>query len=372
MIPCLLPVLYAEPILMYIGTEDEVVHYAAEYVLYSVPSIIGIVIFFTLVSVLNACRQFMILGIATSANAIMFLIMASVFVGVLDGKIVGAAMASNLNFIFNIFLIIFLLRRKNPLPGVFFWPKKESFQEIWTLLKYEILVGSMTWCDAVAQEVISILSARLPKNQLAGYTIGGTIYSLITTVTMGISSVAVTYVGNSMGENNPTKAKKYLKSCLILAAGLLIFLEVIGFFAKGIFIGIFVSPDSPVFEYSVLVFNLYMIKLPFDSFNSPLRSCVKATANEKKGVLVTFLCDYLVLVPSGWLLAGYLDLGVTGLISSITLRSVATLIGFAVIFLYCDWGKQALLVKKAIKEYETKKQVEDPKLSQVEEHSLIL
>ena len=112
MIPCLLPVLYAEPILMYIGTEDEVVHYAAEYVLYSVPSIIGIVIFFTLVSVLNACRQFMILGIATSANAIMFLIMASVFVGVLDGKIVGAAMASNLNFIFNIIRKILKIKLK--------------------------------------------------------------------------------------------------------------------------------------------------------------------------------------------------------------------------------------------------------------------
>jgi len=355
-IPFLIPIFYSEEILKIIGTDNNIAHHAARYVYYSIPGLLGQIYVFTIFTILNACKQFTMLGIINTVNAGCYLMITYILVGTLNMGIVGAAISFSVNFLISTVSMLVIIQYKNTLPGVFFWPKRESFQELWSLFMYEVFVGFMSWFDTIALALIAVLSATLPMDELAGYTIGGNVYNLFLPIVVALSLVVIPYVGNPMGENNVHIAKRYLQACLLLTLWVIVAFEIGGFFIKDWLIGIF-SSDEDVFESALSVFNLFLIKFPVDCFNSLLNSSVKVTAHEKKGFFVVLASDYLVLVPTAWILVIKLSLGVKGLIYSTILKNLASIIGYSIVYSLTKWQLQGRMIQRVIEDNRRSNQV---------------
>lgn len=81
----------------------------------------------------------------------------------------GAGHAFHISNAINFVLIFVYIAIKNPLPESVFWFTKNSFKGIWEQFKDEIIIGSTIIAASFAEELYSLLSGTLGKDESAAF-----------------------------------------------------------------------------------------------------------------------------------------------------------------------------------------------------------
>lgn len=105
------------------------------------------------------------------------------------------ALSFNVTWLLGSVALILYLKKKNPLPQIFFMPVEESYKEVWEQFKYEVMVGAMSWADFIAAEILSIFTGRLTTDEIAGYTSASTVYRMPAPFIIGLVITSITFIG---------------------------------------------------------------------------------------------------------------------------------------------------------------------------------
>jgi len=98
-----------------------------------------------------------------------------------------------------------------------FWPTRDAFTCWGEYLKISIPTLFMLCPEWWAFELLIILSGYIGVNDQAVMVVSLNLVGILFMFPLGFNEAAAAVVGNSMGENNPDLAKKYLKLTTFIA-----------------------------------------------------------------------------------------------------------------------------------------------------------
>eukprot|EP00330_Aristerostoma_sp_ATCC50986_P011144 CAMPEP_0114577602 /NCGR_PEP_ID=MMETSP0125-20121206/2248_1 /TAXON_ID=485358 ORGANISM="Aristerostoma sp., Strain ATCC 50986" /NCGR_SAMPLE_ID=MMETSP0125 /ASSEMBLY_ACC=CAM_ASM_000245 /LENGTH=140 /DNA_ID=CAMNT_0001767049 /DNA_START=371 /DNA_END=793 /DNA_ORIENTATION=+ len=130
----------------------------------------------------------------------------------------------------------------NPVPGILFSFRKESFEDLWHLFKHQVTVGWMSWGEYISHEIEGLYLGWMNTSQMAGYTTARTVFALPYPVPIAIGNATLSFSGNSMGERNVKSAKKFIKAGIAFTVFCVLMIE--------IFFWIF---EDPIIDYKQML-----------------------------------------------------------------------------------------------------------------------
>jgi multidrug resistance protein, MATE family len=153
--------------------------------------------------------------VVTSVLHAGFLVM---FLKTFNLGILGIIYASTLTNSIQLLIILIYAWMKQSIKDAIFWPDLESFKD-WKLYLALSIPSTMMICgECWFYEIVTIMSGYIGVNEQAVMVILVNLFLFLVCFSMGFSEALGTVVGNSIGENNVPKAKKYFK--LAAMAGL--------------------------------------------------------------------------------------------------------------------------------------------------------
>lgn len=346
-LPLCLPGIFSYPIFIALGADEESAQLVQTLLRWKMVGFVALAIYFTWLSVLNGCDKFILPSIIQVVVSIFYIILANILIVQLELGIVGAGLSNSITWVTCLVFIYFYTKYRDPLPGVFFKPERESFTQRWDMFKYQVTIGAMSWFDVIANEVVSLLGSSIPAVQYDAFAVGNTLYSILQPVPFALNITTMTYVSNYMAESKPEVSKIFLKCGLFLGLTAAAILEVFLSFSKDNLIQAFLT-NTESYDLAIQVFNLFLVRFPIDTVNIILNAGVKAVGQEKKGIIVIILTDYIMLVPLSYFLCFPFNMGVNGFVVASIIDVIFKVIGYSIIFARTNWEDQVKVVLEAL------------------------
>lgn len=117
-------------------------------------------------------------------------------------------------WILNLIILRWIIKKRDVIPGIFFKFERVSIMEVCALFKFNLIIGSMTWADFVAIEIMNLLVGSLSSVEIAAFTVAGTSYRLPYPLCIAVSICTTALVGNAIGERDIPRAKKLIRFSL--------------------------------------------------------------------------------------------------------------------------------------------------------------
>jgi putative efflux protein, MATE family len=349
MIPCNIALYFIDRIFINFGYDAETVENARLICIYSYPGIFGWIVSNTITSYLTACDLFKPPAIVTTICAVINCIASYVTIYLFDLGIIGFAMSFNIQNVFGAILLVVYVKVKDPVPGSIFWLNKESFQSLWEFFKFEFSAGAMIFVEWVSWEVLYALSGAIGVTELSSFTIVLNNFTLMYVPNFAIMDTAIVFVGNSMGENNPQKAKNYVKAAILASSSFLLLSEIFYiFFVYQVME--FYTDDPKTIELSVAVMRLYQIVMIADFIQLNLMGCLRSIGYERVGSILMTVSYYVIGIPLCFVLALKEKLGLLGIGYGHIVIVYIILFGLLIVYAcFVDWEKQAKIISDKIK-----------------------
>ncbi len=147
---------------------------------------------------------------------VLHLLWCYLFITVLDGREVGAAMATNITYILNMVLIDIYCFYSKPIRRTHGgWPDSSSFKHIGTYLAIGIPGACMLCFEWWCFELLAIFSGLMSVEALAAEVVVVSLVTLIFMVPLGTGYAASAFTGYFLGQRKIDKAKKYSRLTLV-------------------------------------------------------------------------------------------------------------------------------------------------------------
>jgi len=347
MIPGLIVLYRADQIAILLGFDEQTAAYTQQITFYCIIGVVALMVFNTLTAYLNACDIFVPSAIALTISAVVFWVLSFVLFNYYDMDILGVAISFNAMQILAAIITLGYILVRNPVPGSFFWFKRQSFQEIWSLFKYEFFVGSMVFLEWIAAEIIYLFAGQLTLTEVSALTIVYTNYMAWYCLPFSMDDLVLTFVGNAMGEGDILKAKNFIKAGTMSG----VFFSVLAivfyiFFSREA--AAFYSDNEDVIEQSIKIFKVNILYYPADFLQLILSGAIRAIGKEKLGAIMFIVVFYILGLPLAYLLCFKTDLRVLGLAWGPIVCSILLFIWLVGAFYTVDWNKQVKLIQKKL------------------------
>jgi len=347
MIPGIIILYQADKICMLLGFDEQTALYTQQITFYCITGVVALMVFNTLTAYLNACDIFVPSAIALTISAVIFWVLSYVLFDNYHMDVLGVAISFNVMQIIAALITLIYILVKNPVPGSFFWPKKQSFEEIWPLLKYEFFVGSMVFLEWIAAEIIYLFAGTLSLVDVSALTIVYTNYMAWYCLPFSMTDLVLTFVGNAMGEGDIAKAKNFLRagtySGVVFSVIAMLFYV---FFSREA--SEYYTDNEDVIAVAMRLFKVNILYYPADFLQLILSSAIRAIGKEKLGSIMFIVIFYILGLPLAYLLCFSTDLGVLGLAWGPIICSTLLFIWLIGAFYTVDWEKQVKLIGKKL------------------------
>ena len=348
LVPCCCILYWSDVIFVHLGFEAPIALIIQQFTSYCIPGIFMLMLFNTLSSYLYSCDIFLPSAIVTTSSSVVFAMVAYFLLTKTNMDTGAIAISYNGMYTLNAGLIFLYIKIKDPVPGSFFWFKSQSFQEIWTLFKHEIFVGSMIYLEWVAQEINYLFAGSLSLPEITGMTIANSNSQTLYAIPVVLAESVLVFVGNSMGEGDVKKAQNFMKAGLLLNFLALICVECF-YIVLGREIAEFYTSDVSAIKMTMNILITYLLIFPADFIQMILSSGVRAMGKEKLGFIMFLVCYYLISTPLSYTLCFYAKLQVMGLVYGGMVATYCLLFWLIFSFYRIDWEKQKVIVIERIK-----------------------
>ena len=332
----IMSMLFAEPLLIFLGAESEVLEYAMPYFMVVAVPCVFLCLMQVLSSALRGAGDTKTPMIAAAIANILNIVLNYVLIfGILDFKglgILGAGLATTIS---RIIAVVVLIHKVNKGVTVL----QFNIRGKWSIDKE--LMGSITRIGIPAgieklimrlgQLLYGSMIITLGTSSYIAHNIAGTIESYSYLPAMGFGVAATTLVGQNLGSNNPEEAKKYAFISNALSTVLMIILG-IGFFIGAPTLAELFTKDEQVKELVVTVLRMIALFQPFLSLSMIMASALQGAGDTKFPMYSTLIGIWGIRVTCGYFLAVVLNLGLVGIwiayALDITVRSILLLVRF--------------------------------------------
>lgn len=343
---------FAYHIFMLFGVEDTVAQEAGLFCRFQLGVVLLIIIYDTLKSLLMANGTYtpfifiQIAGIAVHWGVLW------VFVVQFDMGILGfcAAMTCT-HFALVILLIGYIIVRK-PCPELLFFPKKDSYRELFKQLKEELPIGGILYLDFAAEQMSVMLSGVYPQEQLAAQILNYNVLSMMTLIPLGLNSTLTTYIGHAIGESDLIKLRRFIESGLIISL-LLIIVEAPALYFFCDDVAMIFSDDTQVLAITRTLLKMYAIATIADFTQLVMSSILRGVGKEHIACFIFVIGNYVIGLPTGFVLGTLYEkytVGMfTGIIVGMTFNAVATTIALVTVNLKRQSERISIKIEKKMR-----------------------
>ena len=347
-IPGLCCLYWADKICILMGFDVETAYYTQQMTSWCLLGSFFMMIYNTLGAYLQACDIFIPSAVALIVSVIAFWILAYFLFDELDVDMMAMAISFNVMQAIAALLLFLYIKIKNPVPGSFFWFRRQSFEEVWTLFKHEFFVGSMVFLEWISYQIIFLFAGALSNIEISALTIASTSLQVWFAIPLSLTDTVLAFVGNSMGEGNIIKAKNFVKAGVFCSGICAVIVEVFYVFLSPETVEFFTSDNATIQE-SVRVLKIYLLYYPADFIQSILSSGLRAIGKEKLGSFMFIICFYFIAIPSSYLLCFHTRLRDLGLIYGPVIGLYCLLIWLMIVYCTIDWEKQVKVIQSRIR-----------------------
>ena len=347
-LPGVISLYWADKLCILMGFDVETAYYTQQMTSWCLLGAYFFMIYNTLGAYLNACDIFIPSAVALLISVITFWIIAYFLFDQLEMDMMAMAISFNVMQVIAAIVLFLYIKIYNPVPGSFFLPRRQSFEEVWTLFKHEFFVGSMVFLEWISYQIIFLFAGKLDNTEISALTIASTSLQVWFAVPLSLTDTVLAFMGNAMGEGNIIKAKNLLKAGVFCSGISVVIVEIFYVFFSKQAVEFFTSDDATIQE-SILVLKIYLLYYPADFIQSVLSSGLRAIGREKLGSFMFIICFYCIAIPSSYFLCFYAGLRDLGLIYGPVIGLYSLLIWLLIVYFTIDWEKQVKVVASRIK-----------------------
>lgn len=271
-------------------------------------------------------------------NTCLFPIYTYWFIFNFNLSIYGAPLAKCLSYLIYLCELLVYLKVSNCCSNTIVAPTSEAFK-LWKMY-LKIAFPSMLMIDLEwwAFSILSLFTAKLGVNALAANTIGNVYAGAVFMVCVGMGIGVCTLVGNSIGEKNARRAKRYALYGVIMTTIAIVALDLLGIILRKPLSGLLTS-DKEVKDIMIeLIFFVALIEL-FDGLQGTLGKILIGMGKQDYASIVNFFAYYFGMLPLGYIGCFYFGFGLYWIWISIAISSLIVACGFLFVICRTDWDK---------------------------------
>ena len=173
---------------------------------------------------------------------------------------------------------------------------------------------------------------------IAGYTIAFRVSGFILLPTFGLSNAAATLVGQSLGANNPERARSSIWRTGTLNFAFLGSLSVIFFLLSSHLVALF-THDPASTPLAIRALQVFCIGNLFFAFAAIFLQAFNGAGDTLTPTYLNLVGFWLVEIPLAWFLAKHTSLKINGIFLSILIAQLLALLLNGSFFLRCSWQR---------------------------------
>ncbi|XP_022141868.1 protein DETOXIFICATION 1-like isoform X2 [Momordica charantia] len=345
---------FTDKLLISIGQDPSISSVARKYSVFLIPNLFACAILQSLLRYFLTQSLILPLLFSSFATLCLHIPICWLFVFHFKLRVVGAALALGISYWLNVILLA---------SYVFFSPScnktraplsREAISSIGQFFRLAVPSAVMVCLEWWSYEVILLLSGLLPnpKVEASVLSICFSITYLHYFIPYGLGATVSTRVSNELGAGNPEAAKVAVK--VVGALGIIesITVSVILFGCRNI-LGYAFTNDTQIADHIASMWPLICLSILIDTFLGILSGVARGTGWQQLGAYVNLGSYYIVGIPMAAVLAFVAHLRVKGLwiglVSGATIQSLL----FALITIFTNWHKQALIARERVLEGNT-------------------
>jgi len=335
------------PVLIWIGQEEAVARIASNCVLYLIPGLFGIALFFCLRTYLAMQSVVLPAMYVTVVGAVVAISSNYLLVVVFERGAIGSAIASSVTFIAEGLLLSWYVHRRHK-------STKGSTKCTWggwtrdalhgwtEYLAVAIPSAAMLclewWVFEIAVGMAGLLSD--PEVSVAAFGIGYQTLTLSFAVPYGMSSASSTRVGMFLGRGLPRLAILSVHASLLITFAIQLFLSMVIVLLRHS-IGSFFSSEQVVVRAVAGVIPFVAGAVLGDGFNATMSGVLRGAGRQKLGFYINLIVFYFIALPLSWLVGFRLDQGIRGLWLGLLVGLWIQPACLFLIMLLLDWRAEA-------------------------------
>ncbi|CAI2364938.1 unnamed protein product [Moneuplotes crassus] len=357
-VPGAILLLFTKQILILFQQEEEASEIARLYVCAMIPGLFAMTQFETLRRYLQGMEIFHITMIIQCSTMVLHFLWTYLLFVVLDMGILGVSIATLITFWLNLLSATLLLTYKKGIVHEQSWSffNKDSFAGWGQYIRYGIPATCMLCLEWWAFEVLEIFAGMVSVDVLAAHVIFQNFLYFLFQIPFGIGFASANLIGNCLGDCNPSKARKYFHSALLLIFMITTVIDILIFTFRSSLSRIYTQEDSVniiVRDTTPVVVVMVMLDFP----QGVLAGVLRGIGSQDFGSFVTLVGYWIFSLPGAVILTFVFDLQLKGIWGGI---QIGTLVCFSSFLYRCLTANWTQLSKDAVK------RIHDEKLKLIE------
>ncbi|MDU1891949.1 MAG: MATE family efflux transporter [Dysgonomonas sp.] len=300
--------LFIDPILMYIGATEETFPYAKEFLMYYLPGNIFLTMCFNFNSMMRAsgyprkAMYTMLIGVIAN------IIIAPIFIFVLEWGIKGAAIATIISMFIGLCFVMHHFMNQNSMLRL----RKKNIGLNPTIVWAIASIGlSPFFIQVAASAVAFMINSRLRlyggNIAIEAYAIANTLVMIIIMIMVGLTQGMQPIVGYNYGAGRINRVKETLNYTIKVG----VVIGCIGF-AIGLLLPQFVvmpfNPSPPLAAESAKALRIITIMLPLVGFQIVVTNFFQCIGMAAKSIFLSLTRQFLLLIPALLVLPNFFNL----------------------------------------------------------------
>ena len=171
----------------------------------------------------------------------------------------------------------------------------------------------MTCSEWWAFEILIVLAGLISVKDQATYIILISLSNQMFEIATGLGQAACVVVGNSIGSNDVTLAKKYFRLTTSITLCIILTVSAIVLLNDNLIVGLF-TKEAEIYELTVSVIPIVALKYVWDGLQAYAQGIIRALGLQNPAAIIALISAYLIQIPLACLFAFKLDMGVAGLL----------------------------------------------------------
>ncbi|XP_010680606.2 protein DETOXIFICATION 16 isoform X2 [Beta vulgaris subsp. vulgaris] len=332
---------YTTDILIFCRQDHEIAKGAGIFNQWMIPSLFGYGLLQCLTRFFQTQNIVLPMMMTSGVTAILHVLVCWVLIFKFELGIIGAALANNIAYWINFFLLAFYVKFSPAWMKTWTGFSREAFHDLWNFLKLAVPSAFMICLEYWSFEMVVLLAGLLAKPKLETSVLSISLNTcwMVYMVSVGLGSALSTRVSNELGAGRPRAARLALFVMVIMSIveGLVVATATI---LVRFLWGRLYSNDEEVVRYVAKMMFLLALSDFLDGFQCVLSGAARGCGWQNMCSIINLGAYYFVALPCAVLFAFVLHMGGAGLWMGIICGLLVQVIVLVTVNLFTDWDKE--------------------------------
>ncbi|EXB65593.1 MATE efflux family protein DTX1 [Morus notabilis] len=263
----------------------------------------------------------------------------------------GAALANNISYWFNVFLLAIYVKFSGACRHSWAGFSKDAFHDFFSFMRLAIPSAVMICFEYWSFEMIVLLSGLLknPKLETSVLSISVNTMWMVYMVSVGLGGAISSRVSNELGAGQPQRARLALVVAIVVALSEGVFVGIVTILARHVWGKLF-SNEKEVIRYVAKIMPLLALSDFLDGFQCVLSGAARGCGWQKLCAFINLGAYYVVAIPSAVLLAFFFQIGAMGLWIGIICGLSVQVIALITLIACTNWDNEAMKAVRRVQE----------------------